>query len=167
MNEYEEQNQRFITHLARVVEDRGNRAALRRYWSPTTRHQAYPILGQLFALEDKRQTILAALYAEHPNHQKKISVGKAALLLGDRKEGQHPYDTHFRRLLSCDSTEDLAQQLHRLVKRLSRSRESIGLDYADLLKRLNFWANHHESVKLRWAADFWQAPHTDTQATES
>jgi CRISPR type I-E-associated protein CasB/Cse2 len=149
--------QQFLTRLQSVVADRGNRAALRRYWSPTTRHQAYPLLGQLGALSDDRKTILAALYAEQPEQQNGQSVGKAALKLGDRdKDGKHPYDSHFRRLLACDSLDDLAQQLHRLVKRLQR--EGIGLDYAELLKNLNFWANYSEDVKVRWAADFWQAP---------
>jgi CRISPR type I-E-associated protein CasB/Cse2 len=148
--------QQFLTRLQSIVADRGNRAALRRYWSPTTRHQAYPLLGQLGALSDDRKTILAALYAEQPEHKTGQSVGKAALRLGDRKDGEHPYDRHFRRLLACDSLDDLAQQLHRLVKRLQR--EGIGLDYAELLKNLNFWANYSEDVKVRWAADFWQAP---------
>jgi CRISPR type I-E-associated protein CasB/Cse2 len=146
----------FLPRLQTIVADRGNRAALRRYWSPATRHQAYPLLGQLGALRDDRKTILAALYAEHPEQHNGQTVGKAALRLGDRKDGDHPYDRHFRRLLACDSLDDLAQQLHRLVRRLQR--EGIGLDYAELQKNLNFWANYSEDVKVRWAADFWQAP---------
>ena len=160
-----------LPHLQRILADRGNRAALRRYWSPTTRHQSYPLLGQLGALRAGSaitpKAILAALYAEHPEAQTGQSVGKAALRLGDRKEGEHPYDRHFRRLLACDSLDDLAQQLHRLVKRLHR--ESIGLDYAELHKNLNYWANYREDVKVRWAADFWQAPiaQIHTEAAEA
>ena len=156
-----------MKRLQQIVEDRGNRASLRRYWSPTTRHQAYPILGRLGALDDNRKTILAALYAEHPEHKANISVGKATLLLGKREGGDHPYDRHFRRLLSCDDISDLGQQLHRLIKRLSR--EGIGIDYADLHKRLNFWANYREDVKLRWASDFWQAslPESEPSQTEA
>ncbi|MFT5623126.1 MAG: CRISPR type I-E-associated protein CasB/Cse2 [Bacteroidia bacterium] len=146
----------FLPRLQAIVTDRGNRASLRRYWSPATRHQAYPLLGQLGALRDDRKTILAALYAEHPEHQNGQTVGKAALRLGDRKEGDHPYDRHFRRLLACDSLDDLALQLHRLVRRLQR--KGIGLDYTELQKNLNFWVNYREDVKVRWAADFWQAP---------
>jgi CRISPR type I-E-associated protein CasB/Cse2 len=147
----------FLSRLRQLVDkDRGNRAALRRYWSPATRHQAYPILGRLGALEDKRKSILAALYAEHAEHRAGQTVGKAALRLGDRKEGEHPYDRHFRRLLACDTLEDLAQQLHRLSKRLQR--EGIGLDYEELHKNLNYWSKYREDVKVRWAADFWQAP---------
>ncbi len=148
----------FIAWLAKALDDqhRGDRAALRRYWSPTTRHQAYPILGKLGALGDDRKTTLCALYAEHPLHKTGNTIGKAAGLLGDRKEGDHPFDRHFRRLIACDDHHDLAQQLHRLVKRLSR--DGIALDYAALHRDLNFWANYSENVKLQWAAQFWQAP---------
>lgn len=152
----------FLQSLIRTMNDRGNRAALRKYWSPTTRHHAYPILGKLGALRDDRKTILAALFAEHPEHRPKASIGTAARKLGTPKEGEHPYERHFSRLLASDTLDDLAQQLHRLVKRLSR--EGIGLDYEDLHKRLNYWANYHEEVKVRWAADFWQAPIPSTEA---
>lgn len=146
----------FIDRIAKVCEDRGDRASLRRYWSETARHQAYPVLGRLGALRDDRKTILAALFAEHPNHQPGLGVGKAALALGERKEGEHPYDRHFRRLLACDTLDDLGHQLHRLVKRLAR--DGVGLDYAALHQKLNFWANYSERVKVDWAAEFWQTP---------
>lgn len=161
----------FLKQLKRLVDDtkgrnnRGNRAALRRYWSPATRYQAYPILGQIGALTDDRKAILAALYAEQPEHQEGQTVGKAALKLGDRKDGNHPYDHHFRRLLACDSLKDLAQQLHRLAKRLQR--EGIGLDYAALHENLNYWTNSSERVKVAWAADFWQAPIAQIQTEEA
>jgi len=136
--------------------NRGDRASLRRYWSDTTRHQSYPVLGQLGALRDERRTILAALYAVHPSHKIGSGVGRAALRLGDRKDGEHPYDRHFRRLLSSDSLEDLGRQLHRLAKRLER--EGIPLDYERVHRDLNFWKDYDEKVKVEWAADFWQAP---------
>lgn len=152
----------YFSRLQKVVDshDRGNRAALRRFWSPTTRYQAYPILGRLGALEDERKATLAALYAEHPLHQVGQGVGKAALRLGDRKEGEHPYDRHFRRLLACDDLDDLAKQLHRLVRRLQR--EGIALDYEALHKDLNYWAYYCDDVKVRWAADFWVADFRQT-----
>ncbi len=149
----------FLPRLQKAVDDRGKRASLRRYWSDATRYQAYPALGELGALNNQRTTILAALYAEHPSHKEGISVGKAALLLGDRKDGNHPFDSHFRRLLACDDLADLEQQLHRLIKRLAR--ESVSLDFNKLQKNLNFWGKYTESVKLEWARDFWQAAPLD------
>jgi CRISPR type I-E-associated protein CasB/Cse2 len=157
MNPYEETNSRFIAQLARLCDDRGYSASLRRYWSETTRHQALPTLGRLGAIGDDRTSTIAALYAVNPNHVEGSGIGRAALRLGDRKDGDHPYDRHFRRLLACTDLEDLAPQLHRLVKRLSR--EGIPLDYAKLLKELRFWSTgHSENVKTSWAKEFWQAP---------
>ncbi len=160
----------FLPRLRNAVEDRGKRAAIRRYWSPATRHQAYPPLGLLGALDDPRKAFLAALYAEHPEHQEGDTVGKAALRLGERKDGEHPYDRHFRRLLACEDMGtvsdpgDLPQRLHRLVKRLAR--EPLALDYRELHKNLNDWGNWADSVKLRWASDFWQAPQFTETAPE-
>lgn len=150
----------FLDHLFRVCEDRGDRAALRRYWSPTTRHMAYPILGKLSALKDVRKSILAGLYAEHPLHRGGGGIGRAALQLGERRDGEHPYDRHFRRLLACEEIAELGQQLHRLVKRLDR--DKVGLDFDRVLRDLNFWANYRDRVKIDWAADFWQAPKLDS-----
>ncbi|MGL4400111.1 MAG: type I-E CRISPR-associated protein Cse2/CasB [Luteolibacter sp.] len=157
MNPYDESNSRFIAQLTKLCDDRGHSAVLRRYWSETTRHQALPVLGRLGAIGDDRTSTIAALYAVHPNHVEGSGIGRAALWLGDRKDGDHPYDRHFRRLLACTDLDDLAPQLHRLVKRLSR--EGIPLDYAKLLKELRFWSTGHaENVKTFWAKEFWQAP---------
>lgn len=157
MKSHEESNAQFIAQLAKLCDDRGHSASLRRYWSDTTRHQAMPILGRLGAIGDERKSTVVALYAVHSNHAEGSGIGRAALRLGDRKDGDHPYDRHFRRLLACDALDDLAPQLHRLVMRLSR--EGIPLDYAKLLKELHFWsAGYSESVKTTWAKEFWQAP---------
>jgi len=157
MNPSDEINSRFIAHLVRLCDDRGHSASLRRYWSETTRHQALPILGRLGAIGDDRTATIAALYAVHPSHAEGAGIGYVALQLGDRKDGDHPYDRHFRRLLACDALDDLAPQLYRLVKRLSR--DSIPLDYAKLLSELRFWSKGHaETVKTTWAKEFWQAP---------
>lgn len=157
MKSHEESNASFVTQLLKLCEDRGHSAALRRYWSDTTRPAALPILGRLGAIGDDRKSIVAALFAVHPSHAEGMGIGRAALRLGDRKDGEHPYDRHFRRILASADLEDLAPQLHRLIKRLSR--ESVPLDYGKLLKELNFWSTGYaEGVKTSWAKEFWQAP---------
>ncbi|MEO5917261.1 MAG: type I-E CRISPR-associated protein Cse2/CasB [Luteolibacter sp.] len=158
MKSHEESNSQFIAQLAKICEnDRGHAASLRRYWSATTEHQALPILGRLGAIGDDRKSTVAALYAVHPAHAEGMGIGRAAIRLGERKDGEHPYDRHFRRLLACGDLTDLAPQLHRLVKRLSS--EAVPLDYAKLLRELNFWsAGYSERVKTDWAKEFWQAP---------
>jgi CRISPR system Cascade subunit CasB len=163
--DYQKQNEDFVSALAKVCADRGHRAALRRWWSEGTRHYAYPILGKLFALDDDRKTLVAALYAVHskdstPAHISGAhSIGSAALKLGGGSPSANGFDSmerHFRRLLAAESLDELRPQLHRLVKRLER--ESIPLDYAQLLGELRQFRNNPESVKTRWALAFWQAP---------
>jgi CRISPR system Cascade subunit CasB len=157
MKSHEESNISFIAQLAKLCEDRGYSASLRRYWSETTRPAALPILGRLGAIGDDRKSTVAALYAVHPAYAEGVGIGRAALRLGERKDGEHPYDRHFRRLLACADLDELAPQLHRLVKRLSR--EAVPLDYGRLLTQLRFWTSGYaESVKTDWAKEFWQAP---------
>jgi CRISPR type I-E-associated protein CasB/Cse2 len=134
MKSHEESNISFIAQLAKLCEDRGYSASLRRYWSETTRPAALPILGRLGAIGDDRKSTVAALYAVHPAYAEGVGIGRAALRLGE-----------------------LAPQLHRLVKRLSR--EAVPLDYGRLLTQLRFWTSGYaESVKTDWAKEFWQAP---------
>ena len=163
--DYQKQNEDFVVSLAKVCADRGHRAALRRWWSEGTRHYAYPILGKLFALDDDRKTLVAALYAVHSKDSAPAhvsggnSVGKAALMIAGGSTSANGFDSmerHFRRLLAAESLDDLGPQLHRLVKRLER--ESIPLDYAGLLGDLRQFRNNPEAVKTRWALAFWQAP---------
>ncbi len=169
--DYQQQNTDFVAQLVSLcAHDRGHRAALRRWWSDGTRHYAYPLLGKLYALEDDRKTITAALYGVHlkdtaPAHLAgSHSIGSAALKLGGNSSQADAFpsmERHFRRLLAADLLEDLAPQLHRLVKRLER--ESIPLDYARLLGDLCQFRNNPEAVKTRWAIAFWQAS-TETSA---
>lgn len=163
--DYQKQNEAFVASLVGLCADRGLRAATRRWWSKGTRHYAYPILGRLFALNDDRKTLIAALYAVHamgsaPAHAAgSNSIGGAALNLGGGSTGASGFDSmekHFRRLLAADDLDDLGPQLHRLVKRLERA--GIPLDYARLLGDLRQFRINPEAVKTRWALAFWQVP---------
>lgn len=163
--DHHQNNEDFVARLIGVCRDRGQRAELRRWWSEGTRHYAYPILGSLYALDDDRKTIAAALYAVQAKDSTPAhvsgghSIGIAALKLGGGSSQADDFpsmERHFRRLLAANTLDDLAPQLHRLVKRLER--ESIPLDYALLLGDLRQFGNNPEAVKTRWAIAFWQAP---------
>ena len=179
--DYQKQNEDFVASLAKVCADRGHRAALRRWWSEGTRHYAYPILGKLFALDDDRKTLLAALYAVHSKDSAPAhvsggnSVGKAALMIAGGSTSANGFDSmekHFRRLLAADDFDDLGQQLFRLVKRMERASPYVSLDYALLLKQLNFWSSTknpklRDQVKTDWALSFWQAPAEQPTSTDA
>lgn len=168
--DYAARNAAFIDQLRALLRDRGHVAELRRYWSPGTRHYAFPILGRLGAISDPDRpdprTLVAALYAAHssdgasPHKADGPSLGEAFLRLGGgttKSDGFDSTERHFRRLLACQIIEELAPQLHRLVKRLKR--EGITLDYVRLLEDLSlFRSGYSESVKTRWSRNFWQVP---------
>ena len=159
------ENEPLVEQLLGLCRDRGNHAALRRYWSPATRHYAYPLLARLGALESHRlaDALTAALYATNPNHKPGgATLGKACLTLGGG-DGFESMERHFRRLLACDAAEleRLGEQLHRLFIRFAR--EGIALDYNRLLWDLRKWSKSADDIKARWACEFWQAP---TQAAQ-
>lgn len=172
--DYQKQNEDFVASLIKVCADRGYRAAMRRWWSDGTRHYAYPILGRIYALDDERKSLIAALYALHAKDSTPAhvsggnSIGTAALKLGGGSTSSSGFDSmekHFRRLLAADDLDDLGRQLHRLVKRLER--ESISLDYARLLGDLRQFRTNPEAVKTRWALAFWQAPTEQPASTDA
>lgn len=167
-NPYQIENEQFVASLEKLLPDRGALAALRKWWSPGTRHYAYPILGRLRALDDTRRTPLAALFAVHATRSKSphvrggLSLGAAALKLagGPKGAGFESMEKHFQRLLAAKTLDDLPTQLHRLVKRLER--EGIQLDYVQLLTDLRQFRTSPEKVRIRWSRDFW---HVDEDAT--
>ena len=148
----------FVEKLLKLGNDRGSLSHLKRFWSATTLHYAYPVLGRLGVPDPKHpDAMTAALFSIHPRHQLGgPGIGRAALSLGDRKEDKHPYDSHFRRLLSCDSLEDASWQLLKLMRRLEREGKEI--DFNQVMWDLRNWDKKSADVKTRWAMHFWQAP---------
>lgn len=164
-NPRDEADDLFLKELIRACDDRGKRAALRRWWSPATRAYAYPVLGGLRAIDNMPKTLTAALYAVHPNHSESArSIGQTCLRLGGDPEA---YEAHFRRLLASSSLDDLGEQLHRAVKRASRNGSPLPVNYARLLRDLRLWdRGRWDAVKIRWAQDFWQAPSEELEKNE-
>ena len=152
-------DEKLIEQVVKVCADRGASAMLRRYWSETTRHYAYPVLARLPIRDfDSPDAIAAALYGVNPNHKNGgQSPGQALRLLASANVGDfEAFERHFRRLLASESLDDLADQLHRHFKRLERA--GLGLDYNSLVWDLRKWRNDREAVRTRWATDFWLKP---------
>lgn len=167
--DYAEQNRRFVARLEKMLGeqgDRGERAALRRWWSESTRGYALPVLGRLGALDEWSATnprlLVAALFAENPRHdQGSRGIGSTCLALGRKADGEPVYEAHFRRLLSAESLDDLGDQLHRAIRRAAR--EPVSVNYEQLLSDLRQWRTNRERVKTRWAMQFWRAEPAETE----
>ena len=144
-----------IQKLLSLSYERGTLAELRRFWSPTTLHYAYPVLGRL-GIPDPHHpdAITAAIFAINPTHSSGGNgVGGACRILYRDQENESS-DRHFRRLLSSEQLSEVGEQLYRISKRLER--ESIALDYTKLLWDLRNWAKKSAEIKTKWAMGFWQ-----------
>lgn len=168
-SDYQKENEAFVSDLSGLLKDRGLVANLRKWWSPATRHYAYPVLGRIRALKDDRRMLAAALFAVHatggnpPHVANGTSIGKAALALAGgstKAPGFGSMERHFQRLLAADDLDDLTPHLHRLAKRLGNT--SIPLDYSRLLGDLRQFRDHSQRIKTQWAVDFWQAAEPET-----
>ncbi|WPJ95665.1 type I-E CRISPR-associated protein Cse2/CasB [Coraliomargarita algicola] len=151
----------FIRMLTNMCKDRGTSAALRKYWSPTTTHYSYPILGRLRVPNHKHpDAITASLYAINPNHQNPgKSFAQACLQLAGgsiKAQAFETFEPHMLRLLASSELDELKQQLRRISIRLERA--GIPINYNRLMWDLRKWAKESEDIKTAWAMHFWQAP---------
>ncbi len=148
-------DEELIRKVVATCRDRGSAAELRRYWSPATRHYAFPVLGRIGVSQPRSaDAFTAALYALNPRHAAGgLRPGQA---LKKFANGEESFDAHMRRLLASDDLNEVADQLQRLFARLDG--EGIALDYNRLLWDLRNWTKKSEDVKTRWGQDYWMSP---------
>ena len=63
------------------------------------------------------------------------------------------FDRRFRRLLACDSAEDVAGQLKAWIR--FASTKGVGVNYERLFWDILAWNNNSNRIKLDWARGFW------------
>jgi len=139
--------------------DRGKLSHLRRWWSPATRHYAFPVIAGIagsYAIDDLPICIVAALFAEHPKHSDKIkNFGTTCRNVAGKNKDT--FESHFRRLLSSGPIEaDLASALHRIVKRAKK--DGTPINFTQLHQDLYKWKYSAEKIKTDWAKEFWSVP---------
>jgi len=158
-NETPDRAERFIGRLRKISNDRGKMAALRRAASPGTERQAWPVIHSLGEdISNLAACTIAALYAQHPEEDSKsfgfgTTCRRIATDNGKDFEIPDSFDRRFRRLLACDSAEDLAGQLKAWIR--FASAKGVGVNYGRLFWDLLSWKNHADDIKLRWARGFW------------
>lgn len=149
---------RFLAALRKAQSDRGKMAALRRASSPGTARQAWPVIHSLG--EDIRShaaLTVGALFAEHPNEDDALSFGvtcrRIATDKGREREIPESFERRFRRLIACDTAEDVAGQLKSWIR--FASAKGVGVNYERLFNDLAYWEKSAEDIRLRWATGFW------------
>jgi CRISPR system Cascade subunit CasB len=154
---------RLVSQLERWhnEQNRGPLAKLRRGLSETTRHEACFVLGRLFgpvAVGDPVFETVAGCFAIHPIPAKPAIGNFGATMwrvMGDKMTKDDEPHARFRRLLACDSREEICRHIPHAV-RLAKSRETpVPVDYRKLFEDLWWWS---ERVKIDWAKSYWEAP---------
>lgn len=153
--------ERFLAKLRKITNDRGKMAALRRGASEATKRQAWPVIASLGEdVGNFTAGTVAALFAEHPEEENQswsfgATCRQIALHGGAGYEIPESFDKRFRRLLACDSVEDVAEQFKTWV-RFAKAK-GLRVNYERMYNDLAFWERPADDIKLRWARGFWPA----------
>ncbi len=151
--------------------DRGKLAALRRGFSERTAHYAWPHIAPYCDMTDVRQRAIwltaaasAALLA--PERLMRSNVGnmgatmRALALGGDTgreasvEKALHSFEARFRRLLTCQTTEELCSHLAGVV-RAALAKEK-PLDVKKMFWDLQSWEQRDSrDVRVEWAQGYW------------
>jgi CRISPR type I-E-associated protein CasB/Cse2 len=144
-------------------------AALRRALSPRNQMDAWPVIADLGGdIERPVYGIVAALYATHPEESEAANFGVTCRQIGHKEssDAQLPesYERRFRRLLACDTAEELGQHLRAWI-RLAASK-GVKVNYQRLFADLWNWEWYADDIRVRWASEFWPARHTEEVAAK-
>lgn len=179
MSEYAE---RFIQHLQTLEEkDTGAMAALRRSlaFDPGRYPAVYPYveryIGKDWHERDSRRLAtyaVAGLYASHPKHDvRRTFAGACGDLMRRRSidgRGGDGIQRRFVSLLNADA-ENVLQYLRQVVNLMDS--DASGFDYVRLLDDLAKWmrslpgqGDDRDSLRERWAREFYRACESDSDA---
>ncbi|MBL9182864.1 MAG: type I-E CRISPR-associated protein Cse2/CasB [Verrucomicrobiaceae bacterium] len=163
--------ERFIAALRRIEDDRGKMAALRRGLSDGTQRTAWPVIASLgMDIGNQAAITVAGLFATHPVISNARSLGQTCRFIavdsGLASDIPESFDKRFRRLIACDTVEEVTGQLSAWI-RLAKSRPNrVGVNYEQLFWDLSGWDKRSSAIKVQWARDFWSS-RKDEEATST
>lgn len=158
-----------VERLEALREDRGAMANLRRGFSPATEDRAWPWIARWCDLTKDHQrliyTAVAAAYATHPETTDQGNLGTVmrSIAQNDQKrqneqkgdDGLASFEARFRRLLACQSLEQVCQRLASVIR--AATQRGVPVNYEQLFVDLWKWRypTSRERVKVDWAAAYW------------
>lgn len=150
----------FVGALRHVRNDRGKLAALRRGLTdnPRLHVDAWPVIAGLGGdIRQPAYVAIAALFASHPEEANTRNFGETCRRIAqvDGKEIPESFERRFRRLLTCDSVDDVIRQLRSWI-RLADSK-GVGVNYENLFADLWNWPWYADGIRVKWATSFWQS----------
>ncbi len=170
--EVQELADRLVGQLERwhAEQNRGPLARLRRGLSETTQQDAWPVLGRLFgefAVGNPVFETVAGCFALYP-FEKAPPIGNFGETVGrtipdEKMRDEKEPHTRFRRLLACDSRDDICQHVRHAV-RLAKSKD-VPINYRQLFLDLWWWPGFNNRIKIDWAKAYWSVPTDVTDFT--
>ncbi len=146
--------------IERIKQDTAMSAALKRADNPATEYQAWEYLATYKVDLEKPweripyATIAAVLARAKPEHDGLLSIGEAIAKSGKDHIPGDQERARLRRLLACDTTEEVCAILRPLLS-LIVSR-ALKISYGKLLQDLVFFGNNPQVTKARWAQAFFR-----------
>ena len=140
---------RLLAYLRGLKNDRGAMADMRCALSPAKLPRAWPLLEGVGGIGNPRIETVAGLFAYHPDETGTGNLGTTSRKLAEKHSS---FDGRFQRLLSC-GRDEICERVRPFV--LASKAKGIPINYERLFADLCYWG---QSVKARWAREYWGAP---------
>ncbi len=146
------------TIIKRCEADSAFRAALRRADNPDTEYQSWEYIAQYGAnleFSDSRLAyaiIFAAVARDAKGKDGTLNLGTSLLKAYDDNRDSAPARSKLRRLLACDSVDEVCGVLRSILKLIGS--KAVRISYETLLYDLKGFHSKGEQVKARWAQSF-------------
>lgn len=156
----EERVDNFFKHVHSKTET-AMKAAFKRADNPDTEYQCWeylPYYGVNLDCPKERLpyiTVFSSIARSDRCTDGTLKFGKALLAAYDYDRGSEPACARLRRVLACDSTEEVCAVLRSMLRFITG--KDIDISYASLLRDLNHFDGDGNSkrIKAMWAQQFW------------
>lgn len=161
----------FVNYIIqRCASNKGTAAALRRADNPNTEYQSWEYLAPFVELDkswlrEPFALVAASIAKAKIEANGKTGIGQAISLCYSDGNVSDQAKAKLRRLLACDSVEEVCRILRPLLS-LIESKSNATLDYSKLLQQLINFNWRQEWVKSQWAQDFYNKK-TSVEANDS
>lgn len=158
MSKTEEQAEKLLAFLLKNKEDRGMMADLRCGFSSAKQHRAWPHIARFCALDQEWsrlpvQTVCAAFASQQENTAKGNLGTTMRNVAGGNKEGLATFEGRFRRLLTCDSQQEICERIPSVIR--AAKAKGIPVNFRQLYCDICWWESDKYPPKLKWADAFW------------
>ena len=162
-NENKPQSYEFVKFAIDCLKnDKGASAAFRRADNPSTEYQSWEYFARYdVTLKWSNQRlpfglIAAAIIKGKIDQNGSLKIGEAIAQCYDEGSQSNQAKAKLRRLLACDSVEEVCLILRPLLRLIEAKCEGV-LDYARLLDQILWFELSPQKTKVEWAQSFYRS----------